>query len=106
MLSKKSRCYLITVAGAALGSFSPVLAQSSGQTPAYLDPKQLIEVRIDDLIGRMTLKEKIGQLNLPCVYVRQLGRDIPSKTEACKTLCGGNVYGRDRPRRRILYIVE
>lgn len=89
MLSKKSRCYLITVAGAALGSFSPVLAQSSGQTPAYLDPKQLIEVRIDDLIGRMTLKEKIGQLNLPCVYVRQLGRDIPSKTEACKRFAAG-----------------
>jgi beta-glucosidase len=38
----------------------------------------------------MTLKEeKVGQLNLPCVYVRELGKDIPSKTEACKRFAAG-----------------
>jgi beta-glucosidase len=37
----------------------------------------------------MTLKEKVGQLNLPCGCVRELGKDIPSKTEACKRFAAG-----------------
>jgi beta-glucosidase len=37
----------------------------------------------------MTLKEKVGQLNLPCVYVDALGKDIPSKLEACKRFAAG-----------------
>lgn len=31
----------------------------------YLDPGQSLEKRVDDLLGRMTLEEKIGQLNMP-----------------------------------------
>lgn len=57
--------------------------------PLYLDPKQPIERRVDDLIRRMTLKEKVGQLNLPCVYVDQLGKTIPEKLEACKRFAAG-----------------
>jgi beta-glucosidase len=37
----------------------------------------------------MTLKEKVGQLNLPCVYVNELGKDIPSKMEACRRFAAG-----------------
>ena len=58
-------------------------------TPTYLDPKQPIEVRVQDLMSRMTLKEKVGQLNLPCVYVDQLGKNIPQKMEACKRFAAG-----------------
>jgi beta-glucosidase len=58
-------------------------------TPVYLDPKQPIEVRVEDLMNRMTLKEKVGQLNLPCVYVDQLGKSIPEKMEACKRFAAG-----------------
>jgi beta-glucosidase len=58
-------------------------------TPIYLDPKQPIEVRVDDLMSRMTLKEKVGQLNLPCVYVDQLGKSIPEKMAACKRFAAG-----------------
>jgi beta-glucosidase len=57
--------------------------------PLYLDPKQPIELRVDDLMSRMTLKEKVGQLNLPCVYVDQLGKSIPEKMEACKRFAAG-----------------
>src|SRR6202043_3879856 len=35
------------------------------------------------------LKEKIGQLNLPCVYVSDLGNDIPGKMEACRRFAAG-----------------
>lgn len=40
-------------------------------------------------MSRMTLKEKVGQLNLPCVYVDELGKDIPSKMEACRRFAAG-----------------
>ena len=64
-------------------------SQTSSAVPAYLEPNQPVERRIDDLLARMTLKEKVGQLNLPCVYVDDLGKDIPTKLEACKRFAAG-----------------
>jgi beta-glucosidase-like glycosyl hydrolase len=64
-------------------------AQSSAEVPIYLDPKQPIELRVDDLMSRMTLKEKVGQLNLPCVYVDELGKTIPEKKMACRRFAAG-----------------
>ncbi|MGH2648959.1 MAG: glycosyl hydrolase, partial [Ginsengibacter sp.] len=32
------------------------------QTPAYLNPSLSIEARVNDLISRMTLEEKVGQM--------------------------------------------
>ncbi len=66
-----------------------VLSQSSTEVPAYLKPNQPVDRRVEDLLGRMTLKEKIGQLNLPCVYVSQLGNDIPTKMEGCRRFAAG-----------------
>ena len=63
--------------------------EASTPAPIYLDAKQPIEARVEDLLARMTLKEKVGQLNLPCVYVDQLGKDIPEKMEACKRFAAG-----------------
>src|SRR3954465_1288469 len=69
---------------------SPVSVHTQGpDRPIYLDPKQPIDVRVQDLLSRMTLKEKVGQLNLPCVYVDQLGKTIPEKAEACKRFAAG-----------------
>ena len=65
------------------------IGAAGGELPAYLDATRPVEERIDDLMSRMTLKEKVGQLNLPCVYVNQLGRDIPSKMEACRRFAAG-----------------
>ena len=57
--------------------------------PAYLDSSLPVEKRVEDLLGRMTLEEKIGQMNMPCVYVGKLGRDIQSKFEACRKFAEG-----------------
>ena len=66
---------------------SVVLAQST--TPVYLDPHQPVEVRVRDLLGRMTLEEKIGQINMPCVYVNELGKDNATKIESCRRFAEG-----------------
>ncbi len=89
MLTKYSSLLVVTAVSAALFHAPTLSAQAGGELPAYLDPKRLVEERIGDLMSRMTLKEKVGQLNLPCVYVNQLGKDIPSKMEACRRFAAG-----------------
>jgi len=56
------------------------LARGGGQT---------LEKRIEDLIGRMTLEEKVGQMNMPCVYEGALGESIPDKMAACRRFAEG-----------------
>jgi beta-glucosidase len=89
MITKNSLLLVVTAVSAALFHAPMLSAQAGGEVPAYLDPKRPVEERIDDLISRMTLKEKVGQLNLPCVYVNELGKDIASKMEACRKFAAG-----------------
>ena len=42
----------------------PAASAAPSGEPAYLDPALPIEARVDDLLGRMTIDEKIGQLTL------------------------------------------
>ncbi len=64
--------------------------QPQGDTrPLYLDPSRPIPVRVEDLLSRMTLEEKVGQMNMPCVYEDKLGREIAEKLEACKKFVSG-----------------
>jgi len=76
---------------------TPGQPQSPAASPLYLDPKQPVDVRVNDLMSRMTLKEKVGQLNLPCVYVDQLGKSIPEKKAACKRFAAGTYTGEIGP---------
>jgi beta-glucosidase len=89
MLLKKSLLAFIVAVGAALSNGPAVVAQTGSERPVYLNPKEPVDKRIDDLLNRMTLKEKVGQLNMPCVYVEQLGEDIPAKLESCKRFAEG-----------------
>ncbi len=68
---------------------SVILGQNRLDKPLYLDSSQSIEKRVEDLLGRMTLKEKVGQMNMPCVYGVKLGKDIPAKTEGCRKFTEG-----------------
>ena len=67
------------------------LAQSTATTPLYLDPKQPIDARVDDLMKRMTLKEKVGQLNLPCGYVDALGTTNAEKMASARSFAAGTL---------------
>src|SRR5215469_6190845 len=88
-MKSKDLLLCLTMVVFCLCSAFTLFAQSSTDTPVYLDPKRTIHERVDDLMSRMTLKEKIGQLNLPCVYVNQLGKSIRDKMNACKKFTAG-----------------
>jgi beta-glucosidase len=66
-----------------------VTAAGEGEKPVYRDATQPIAKRVEDLLGRMTLEEKVGQMNMPCVYVSQLGRSIPEKTAGVQSFAAG-----------------
>src|ERR1019366_73650 len=89
MIGKRSFWMAVAAAGALLTVGLVLYGQAGGATPIYLDPKQSLEARVEDLMSRMTLKEKVGQLNLPCVYVGELGRTVAAKTEACRKFTAG-----------------
>ncbi len=62
---------------------------SSSDNPLYKDPNYSIEQRVEDLLSRMTPEEKIGQINMPCVYVNELGKSAEEKTGSCRKLTEG-----------------
>jgi beta-glucosidase len=74
---------LTLAAGAAL------LLAGAADRPAYLDRSLPIDARVDDLLSRMTLEEKVGQMNMPCVYEDRLGEGVPAKAEACRRFAAG-----------------
>ncbi len=75
-----------------LASFGPdpvLLSKESADRLLYLDASQPLEIRIDDLIARMTLEEKIGQLNVP--RPKELGRGLDEQLMACKKFARGDL---------------
>ena len=58
----------------------------------YLDPSVPNEKRVDDLLSRMTLAEKIGQLNMPCGYFSELGNSAEQKMESGRKFTKGTFY--------------
>jgi beta-glucosidase len=69
-----------------LGS-AALFCQSGSDRPIYLDASQPISKRVEDLLNKMTLKEKVGQLNIPSVD--NLGKTIPEEMEASKKFAAG-----------------
>jgi beta-glucosidase len=89
MIHKHMLSLLLTFTMVLIGF--PVVSQIKNVpgTAVYKNPAMPVKLRIDDLLSRMTLEEKIGQLNMPCVYISELGRSIPAKTENCRKLAEG-----------------
>ena len=59
----------------------------------YLDPDHPIDKRVQDLLSRMTLEEKVGQINWPCVYMDDYGIDISAKREGVRKYVTGDLVG-------------
>jgi beta-glucosidase len=71
------------------GAASSAGRPSESEEPPYLDPALPLEARVDDLVSRMTFEEKLGQINMPCVYESRLGPDVSSKMKACRRFTEG-----------------
>jgi beta-glucosidase len=73
-------------------------APFEAKMPDYKKSFLPIEQRVKDLLGRMTLKEKVGQMNIPTCYSTEIGNglgykggylwDDPSKANRDKQLAG------------------
>jgi beta-glucosidase len=90
-MSKKRAIACLTVLVLVLaGTVAATISErNKAEKPPYLDPTQPLEKRVDDLLSRMTLEEKVGQMNMPCVYQEELGKTIPEKMQACKKFAEG-----------------
>jgi beta-glucosidase len=51
----------------------PAVAQTSAATPVYLNPRLPIKQRVDDLVSRMTLEEKVSQMMNKAAGIERLG---------------------------------
>ena len=74
---------------AALVLATGLVMAADADKPLYRDASQPIEKRVADLLGRMTLEEKVGQMNMPCVYVGGLGRSTAEKMEGVQKFAAG-----------------
>jgi beta-glucosidase len=64
---------------------------AAAQRPAWLDRSRPLDERVDALLSRMTLEEKVGQMNMPCVYESRLGQTQAAKAEACRRFAAGTL---------------
>ena len=71
--------------------------KSPKNRPSIATPGSRSRSAVDDLLGRMTLEEKVGQMNMPCVYESGLGKTIAEKTEAVQKFAAGTLLERFGP---------
>ena len=83
------RSWITVAIGLFVWTSVAVLPQSPSELPAYQDPTRSVDQRAEDLLGRMSLKEKIGQLNMPVVPA--LGRGPVAGLEASRRFAEGTL---------------
>jgi len=69
--------------------FAAVTGLAEDGKKIYLDVTQPIETRVEDLLSRMTLAEKVGQMNMPCVYHSELGQTTEEKFSGTRKFTEG-----------------
>ena len=59
------------------------------ELPLYKNPLYSIDQRVEDLLSRMTLEEKLGQINMPAVFVGGMGKEPKEKLANTKKFAEG-----------------
>lgn len=80
-----------TLSFAGIISLSASASAQKADSQVYRDATKPVEVRVEDLVQQMTLAEKVGQINMPCVYVSELGSNVPGKIEGCRKFTLGQL---------------
>jgi beta-glucosidase len=88
-LRKLFTCLLPLVLLSSIGIPLSRVDGTKTEKPLYRDPAAPPEKRVEDLLGRMTLEEKVGQMNMPCVYESGLGESPAEKMAACRKFAEG-----------------
>lgn len=65
---------------------------AANKLPVYKDKNKPIETRVNDLLGRMTLEEKIGQLNMPALLKVDDKLKLQLKNAEIGAFCGVRFY--------------
>ena len=81
------RIYAVLGTAAAVAAVVVVIGVTSGtaaNTPTYLNPNASIPARVNDLLGRMTLKEKVGQMDQAVVGL------LRDSTNPANGVCNGD----------------
>jgi len=73
----------LLVAAVAASAATLAAAPPLPQTPPSVD------ARVEGLLSRMTLEEKVGQMNMPCVYEDGLGGSREAKVEGVRRCAAG-----------------
>jgi beta-glucosidase len=90
MLHTKIIVLWIWMVGLGLSNPVTIFPQTQSEVPIYQDARQPLEVRAEDLLRRMTLKEKVGQLNRPAIFREQdLRGKAPGTLEDLKKFAAG-----------------
>ena len=71
--SKSLLPYILLLTSISYLTSTPVFSQASENKPLYLDYTQPVEKRVDDLVSRMTLEEKISQMVNSAVAIPRMG---------------------------------
>ncbi len=74
-----------------VSNFNPQEKRESApeEIPVYKNPLSPIDRRVEDLLTRMTLEEKLGQLNMP--IPRYLGKDLVGRMNGCRQFAEGKL---------------
>ena len=93
-MSLKNNFFITAAIGLALLSNAVSFGRADLGKPLYLDPDQPVEKRVEDLLGRMTLKGKVGQMNMTAAsYIKDefspRGADLNSELNTCRRKAEG-----------------